>query len=788
MASRSYQRFVTCAVIVLALLLPGYFASAPELAAQSDTVENVLGALPDNYKENSLVIAQDGSTYAFVTKVPGGEQVVDSNGTPGKIFDQIALPRFSPATNRLFYWALDSGSGQQQIVLVADEEVIPTPFAGEGGLIFSVDGKRWVAMGGVLKGQTSGEVVLLIDGKETLRYADASYPSFSPDGKHLAYLVRSNELQTALIVDGKQEKVFTGRYEGCSLDLRTSVAGPNLPPLHSVAYLADGSLRILTLGEHCWTIFAGEELLASYSHNIWGGGPRQVYTFDGFESAASLLAMSLSSAAAAPISLWWERVEGESQQWRVMRDGKPVDSLLCDLPWDQQPSALSDDGQHYAYACIRKLNPGSQAGEDEKTGVHVIADGKESEQLANAWGVTLSRDGAHLAYAASNGAPSQPWTYYFDGRTFPLQYDQVQPPVLSDDGAHIAWTAQRAESTILALDGHEVDAGSDRVWGPHFEKNGAVVWIVKRGNDIVRVESDYRNLPPAPPTTPTATPSPSPIATRTPRPTSTPTPAPASATRNLTVTIAAIATSSGVDELVLEFLLQPGQALPGSRVEALLNAGILEVTLPNGQTVTAERVPASPPPDWTNEIRLMEGVAVQHSPPPKGKLPLNGMRFENYADLPSGPGIRIPIKELLEGMPGAVPGQYRLSWRSGDYQTAEIPFTWAGTAIQTAMAGETAAAEPEPTATTAATSGPLPVAASGIVNRNANLRTGPGPTHAVVGNAKQDTSVIIVGRNEAGDWYLLHDGAWIAAFLVDTDAQDIPVAPEGAGTTATPVP
>jgi len=55
----------------------------------------------------------------------------------------------------------------------------------------------------------------------------------------------------------------------------------------------------------------------------------------------------------------------------------------------------------------------------------------------------------------------------------------------------------------------------------------------------------------------------------------------------------------------------------------------------------------------------------------------------------------------------------------------------------------------------------------GTVDRNANLRAGPGTTYAIVGRAAQGQSVTIVDTNTTGDWYRLADEQWIAAFLVN---------------------
>jgi uncharacterized protein YraI len=56
----------------------------------------------------------------------------------------------------------------------------------------------------------------------------------------------------------------------------------------------------------------------------------------------------------------------------------------------------------------------------------------------------------------------------------------------------------------------------------------------------------------------------------------------------------------------------------------------------------------------------------------------------------------------------------------------------------------------------------------GVVRNGANLRAGAGTSYAIVGKAQPGQNVVIVGKNEAGDWYQLAGGHWIAAFLVDT--------------------
>ncbi len=81
----------------------------------------------------------------------------------------------------------------------------------------------------------------------------------------------------------------------------------------------------------------------------------------------------------------------------------------------------------------------------------------------------------------------------------------------------------------------------------------------------------------------------------------------------------------------------------------------------------------------------------------------------------------------------------------------------------------TATPTPDPPTATPQPAGPT---AAG----NANLRQGPGTEYAVVGGVAAGRPLAVVGRNAAGDWLQLDDGAWIAAFLVSgADVASLPV-------------
>lgn len=59
-----------------------------------------------------------------------------------------------------------------------------------------------------------------------------------------------------------------------------------------------------------------------------------------------------------------------------------------------------------------------------------------------------------------------------------------------------------------------------------------------------------------------------------------------------------------------------------------------------------------------------------------------------------------------------------------------------------------------------------------------NLRSGPDTTFAVQTRIGPGTEILVVAQNVDGTWYLLNNGLWLAAFLVDTPPANLPVATE----------
>lgn len=97
------------------------------------------------------------------------------------------------------------------------------------------------------------------------------------------------------------------------------------------------------------------------------------------------------------------------------------------------------------------------------------------------------------------------------------------------------------------------------------------------------------------------------------------------------------------------------------------------------------------------------------------------------------------------------------------------------TATATATLPPTETPTPPPTNTPTITPTPTATPAALIVNRTANVRSGPGTSFEIIGQVQQGDTVEAVGKSEAGDWLLLQNNEWIATFLVNDAPETLPV-------------
>jgi len=493
---------VTVGFALLCLLGGG---CARELEGTPSPVRKThLGELPGDHRRRSVAISSGGDAYAFVSTTPEGDRVVGPDG-PGPLYARCERPLFGPEGQRVYYWAQPhadpSEAGPEDaprdtFVLVADRTPLATGFRSPGTLVLSDDGARWAALG--IDGNVpETSLLFFLDGERQEDWLDVSQPVFGPaDGDAagvVVMLAKGADGAVRLVVDGQERQRFAAPEVACAVDAMPEEGEPDLWR-HVVQPLADGGFLLGTRDADGWGLYREDRRLASYELSFRDAASTKCLT-----GKSVLLLEYVRAARDAPVAIWWERGRlGEEGRWRVMRDGTPIDEYRCDDILRSQPPEIGPGGEHYAYACIARDADGS-------TKITVVQDGVRHGPYAEVWGLALSDDGEHLAYGAievpvpidgasgSGELPELPWSFYRDGQRQPGQHHALWRPRLNADGSHMAWQAQVAEGSagVLGVDHRRITDFDELLWGPTFEGDDRVAWVIRRGRRLTRIDFTY---------------------------------------------------------------------------------------------------------------------------------------------------------------------------------------------------------------------------------------------------------------------------------------------------------
>jgi hypothetical protein len=438
--------------------------------------KTLLVRLPPAYIPETTVFSEDGTAWAFVQQADGREQVVTAAGT-SNVHDKAVGLAFAPKSHRLFYWTRDGLHEATKIGIVADGTPIATDFLANGQLGFATDGTRWFAAGAAPPAEqgTIGDITLFVDGAAALRHRDLAMPSFSLDGKHVAWLTATDRRST-LVVDGVVARTFDVPTAPCAAAALASVPSPDMPLRHLVKYLPGGRLLVVTRDADGWGVYLDDERIASYPVSFLDDVSPECST------AASFSPRSLRTAEAAAVAVWWERVAGEPARWRVARNGRPFDAITCVDHWKRHPPEPSADGERVIYPCIEQDATGVQH-------VNIVHDGKRYGPYQSVWGLAPVASGAHVAYGAQRGTEQRSWGVYVDGEMRAGPFTSVWRPRVSDDGAFVAWEAKPDANArgVFGLNGRTIGEFDEILWGPDFAPDDRVAWIIRRGRSITRI-------------------------------------------------------------------------------------------------------------------------------------------------------------------------------------------------------------------------------------------------------------------------------------------------------------
>lgn len=416
-------------------------APGPIPAALYTVSEQALGPLAGEV--SYLEASPDGRHWACSVK-RGDKYSMMIDGKPVPEFDGAFTDlRFSYDGSRFAYMVYEKRTRpDSKVFAVVDGR--PRPEDGIHTITLMPDGKRFHFIGR----KDGGKTAIFFDDQPGPTFdGDVREVVFSPDGKHVAYLVVRGS-KRLVIVDGK--------------------AGPEYDKAERPAFCAGNRVAYPACSAGKWFIVTdgkpGQEL--GYDHVGC-----LVYGPDGQRSAYAAY---------------------KGDRAFVVVDGQPQSQYMA-----VGPLSLSPDGKHLAHSAIL-----------EGKGCFIVVDGKPHEHYRQVGDPFFSQDSKHLAYVAWDTTSKDPkdnqWFVVLDGQPGPkFNYiewrERVRPGRLtfSPDGKHIAYrvSEQDYRNQRVVVDG-EPGPTYERISNdgvPTFYADGSVGYFAVKSKTLYFV----RHIPAA---------------------------------------------------------------------------------------------------------------------------------------------------------------------------------------------------------------------------------------------------------------------------------------------------
>ncbi|BCX15764.1 MAG: hypothetical protein KatS3mg097_656 [Candidatus Parcubacteria bacterium] len=146
-----------------------------------------------------LIFSPNGKHFAYVANKDNKNFVI-FDGKEGKKYDLVSSLTFSPDSKHFAYVAVQN---KKAFVVLNNKE--QTKYDSISNLYFSKDSKHFAYI--AYKDNNS---FIVIDGQEKKEpdAEDIKFFSFSPNGKHFAYIVSSKDSQNFIVVDGIEGEKF----------------------------------------------------------------------------------------------------------------------------------------------------------------------------------------------------------------------------------------------------------------------------------------------------------------------------------------------------------------------------------------------------------------------------------------------------------------------------------------------------------------------------------------------------------------------------------------------------
>jgi Tol biopolymer transport system component len=466
-----------------------------------------------NNRLDSLYVDPTQTHFAIISKENGRESVV-VDGQRGAAYDSIVRIDVAYATSYKFFFSPDGkryayiGKRDGEFFLIVDgkeitrlDEPIQPYFGPDGRLAYQLIRKEHSKTHE--PGFPTPESWLIpyrmvVEGipSPPKEYADVTEPTFSSDGRHVAYFAREKNSWRA-VLDGHEQKKYSD--DGFPI-VKFSPDGQNYA-YFGISRESGKVFLVINGHEH----LAERPWYAEGDGNVprleIANGGRYAYVTSPVKKQAQYV---IVDGHKSPGYNSWMDADVDGREGRGHVEG--IEDLT-----------FSPDGHHVAYVGARDNM------------MRAVIDGVEGPPYYEVGGLSFSTDGKHFAYSANDeqsqfvvldGKPGKPYasiygspTFSPDGRrlcyiaekaedarvlvvegTNPLEFPLPTSrfgceTVFSPDSKHIAWIYPRGKKWVLCIDGHEVGTYDGRPMNAAlvFDKSSRLRTIAVRGNEILSV-------------------------------------------------------------------------------------------------------------------------------------------------------------------------------------------------------------------------------------------------------------------------------------------------------------
>jgi Tol biopolymer transport system component len=514
---------MSCSLLQATVLLGALFLAGglQSPAYPQDTpllFEKTLGVIPaSGFSHRFLYVDTTQKHFAYISEEEGRESVV-VDGQRGATYDSIVRIDIAYAASYQFFFSPDGkrhayiGKRNGEFFLIVDgkeitrlDEPIQPYFGPDGRLAYMLIRKDPSRPNQpVFPSQHIFLIAyrLVIEGipSPPKEYADVTEPTFSSDGRHVAYFAREKNSWRA-VLDGHEQKKYS---EDAFPIVKFSPDGQNY------AYFGIGRES-----GKVYLVINGREHLAERPWYAEGdgniprleiaNGGRYAYVTSPVKKPAQYVIVDGHKSPG--YTTWMDKeVDGREDRGHVegiecltfSPDGHHVayvgarDNMMRAVidgvegpPYYEVGGLnLSADGKHFAHTV------------NDEQSQFVVLDGKPGKRYAYAGIPKFSPDGHRLCYIAEKAEDAR--VLVVEGtnpREFPLPTSRFDcEMVFSPDSKHIAWIYQRGAKWVLCIDGHELASYDSRPMNGAliFDKSGRLRTIAVRGNEILSVEVAFR--------------------------------------------------------------------------------------------------------------------------------------------------------------------------------------------------------------------------------------------------------------------------------------------------------